>query len=179
MSAPPLQHAPVIDAEFARPITGHAFQRRRAGDMAKKSTKVVAKRPRLEDLKTILESRRAELLRDVQYRIRDARSDAIGDREVLDAAESSEVDVQREIGFALTQMKAETLNRIDIALRRIEEGNYGNCLECGEEISETRLRVLPFAVRCRECEATREGTDRRERSMAYRGSSAPFIDLSS
>src|SRR5207253_6399364 len=85
---------------------------------------------RLRDLNTILESRRSELMHDVQHKIRDVRSEGITDRDVLDTAESSEVDTQDDIEFALIQMKAETLNKIDAALRRIDEGSYGDCSEC-------------------------------------------------
>ena len=146
--------------------------------MLKKTSTAVAKARRLDDLRTRLEIRRAELAREVQDRIRDVRSEGIGDRDVLDAAESSEIDIQDDIGVALIQLKAETLKKIDTALRRIEEGDYGDCVECGGEIAEARLHALPFAVRCRGCEAVREAADRRERSMAYRGSSALFADLS-
>lgn len=147
--------------------------------MLRRNTTAVAKARRLDDLRAILESRRAELSEDVHGRIRDVRSEGIGDRDVLDAAESSEIDIQDDIGFALIQLKAETLKKINTALRRIDEGDYGDCFECGAEIAEARLRALPFAVRCRDCEAIHETTDRRERSMASRGSSALFVDLSS
>ena len=76
--------------------------------------------------------------------------------EVLDAVESSEADIQEDIEFALIQMKSETLNKINDALVRLEQGNYGNCFDCGEEIAEKRLRALPFAVRCKDCEEARE-----------------------
>ena len=90
---------------------------------------------------------------------------------MLDEGESSEIDIQGDIELALIQMKAETLNSIDAALHRIEEGNYGYCFECGGEIAEARLRALPFAVRCRGCEEVREGIDHRERwSVQRRGS---------
>ena len=141
-----------------------------------KRTSTAVKSPRLDDLRTMLEGRRAQLVHEVQDRIRDVRSDGIGDRDVVDAAESSEVDVQDEIGFALIQLKTETLKMIETALRRIEEGDYGDCYECGEEIAEARLRALPFAVRCRDCEAVREAIDRRERLTAYRGPSALFAE---
>jgi DnaK suppressor protein len=147
--------------------------------MRKGTTTTVAKARRLEDFRAILESRRAELSQDVEVRIRDVRSEGIGDRDVLDAAESSEIHIQDDIGFALIQLKAETLNKINTALRRIDEGDYGDCFECGGEIAEARLRALPFAVRCRDCEAIHETTDRRERLMASRGSSALFVDSSS
>jgi DnaK suppressor protein len=75
-------------------------------------------------------------------------------------------------------MKAETLNRIDEALRRLEEGTFGYCFECGEEINEKRLRALPFAVRCKDCEAAREVKQQRERLMAQRrGAASLFIDM--
>ena len=82
---------------------------------------------------------------------------------MLDAAETSEADIQDDIEFALIQMKAETLNKIEEALRRLEEGTFGYCFECGEEISERRLRALPFAVRCKDCEEARELAQQRER----------------
>lgn len=147
--------------------------------MRKGTTTTVARARRLEDFRAILESRRAELSQDVEVRIRDVRSEGIGDRDVLDAAESSEIDIQDDIGFALIQLKAETLNKINTALRRIDEGDYGDCFECGGEIAEARLRALPFAVRCRDCEAIHETTDRRERLTASRSSSALFVDSSS
>jgi DnaK suppressor protein len=144
------------------------------------STKGATKRTRRNELKTILESHRRELATEVQERMRDVRSEGPAERDVLDPAESSEINVQDEIGFALMSMKAEMLNQITAALRRIEEGNYGDCFECGEEIAEARLRALPFAVRCRDCEQSHEATEQRERSMAqHRGSPALLLDLRS
>ena len=126
----------------------------------------------------MLENRRRELVTEVQGRIRDVRADGNREREVLDQGESSEVDIQEDIEFALIQMKSETLNKIDAALRRLEDGSYGDCFECGDEISEARLRALPFAVRCKECEETRESAEQRERMLARRGSSAFLFDSS-
>ena len=98
---------------------------------------------------------------------------------MLDQGESCEVDIQEEIGFALIEMKAETLNKIDAALRRLAEGTYGACFECGDEIAKARLGALPFAVRCKDCEEARETAEQRERSMAQgRGASVPFYDRS-
>ncbi len=126
----------------------------------------------------MLENRRRELVTEVQGRIRDVRADGSRERDVLDTGESSEVDIQEDIEFALIQMKSETLNKIDAALRRLEDGSYGDCFECGEEISQARLRALPFAVRCKECEETRESAEQRERMLARRGSSAFLFDSS-
>ena len=134
---------------------------------------------RYNELKKMLEDRRRELMSEVQGRIRDVRTDSSKDREVLDQGESSEVDIQEDIEFALIQMKSETLNKIDAALRRLDDGSYGDCFECGDEISEARLRALPFAVRCKDCEEARETAEQRERAQARKsGSSALFFDMS-
>ncbi len=134
---------------------------------------------RYNELRKMLEDRRRVLMSEVQGKMRDVRSSEGKDREVLDQGESSEVDIQEDIEFALIQMKSETLNKVDAALRRLEENTYGNCFECGDEISEARLRALPFAVRCKDCEEARETAEQRERMIARRsGSSALFFDMS-
>jgi DnaK suppressor protein len=152
-----------------------------AGTMARtKSTKTSAKTSRYDELKKMLEDRRRQLMSDVQGRIRDVRGEGSKDREVLDQGESSEVDIQDDIEFALIQMKSETLNKINEALRRLDEGTYGNCFECGDEVAEARLRALPFAVRCKDCEEARETAEQRERMLAQRrGASALFFDMQS
>ena len=145
----------------------------------KSTTKTSAKTSRYNELKKMLQDRRRQLMSDVQGRIRDVRGEGSKDREVLDQGESSEVDIQDDIEFALIQMKSETLNKINEALRRLDEGTYGNCFECGDEVAEARLRALPFAVRCKDCEEARETAEQRERMLAQRrGSSTLFFDMS-
>ena len=134
--------------------------------MAKTAT--TAKRSRSDELRKMLEDRLYELRRDVHGRMRDARVDSFNERQVIDQGETSELDIQGELEFALIQMKAETLNQIEAALRRLDEGTYGCCFECGSEIAATRLRALPFAVRCKDCEEIRELAEQRERNAAQR-----------
>ena len=137
---------------------------------------------RYEDLKKILEDRRREIVTEVQGRMRDVRAEGSTAKlnEVFDAGESSEADIQEDIELALIQMKSETLQRINEALTRLDEGKYGYCFECGEEIAEQRLRALPFAVRCKDCEEAREMAQQRERLASQRrGASSLFYDMSS
>jgi hypothetical protein len=68
---------------------------------------------RNHELKKILEDRRRELMHNVQGRIRDARADIGKEGQVLDEGDSSEANIQGDIEFALIQMQAETLNKID------------------------------------------------------------------
>ena len=123
-----------------------------------------------DKLKNMLEERSRELVDEVQWKIRDARNDSSKEHEVLDEGESCEVDFQAEIGFALLQIKVETLKAIDATIRRLGDGTYGLCVECGGEIHDARLRALPFAVRCRECEEARETAAQRARPASRRGS---------
>jgi DnaK suppressor protein len=146
---------------------------------SKKASKTETPRGRYVELKRILEERRREILAQVQEKMRDVRAEGgIGEGQgVLDAAESSEADIQDDIEFALIQMKSETLHRIEEALMRLDEGSFGNCFECGDEISERRLRALPFAVRCKDCAEARELAERRERAMSQRRSSGIMLDM--
>jgi len=134
---------------------------------------------RYAELKGILEERRREILSEVQEKMRDVRAEgASGEGQgVLDAAETSEADIQDDIEFALIQMKSETLHKIEEALFRLEESTFGYCFECGDEISERRLRALPFAVRCKDCEEAREVAERRQRQQSQRRSAGFLIDL--
>ena len=142
------------------------------------ATKIETRSSRYAELRKMLELRRQQLLSEVQDKMRDVRADGGRERDVLDQGESSEVDSQDDIELALIQMKSETLNKVNQALRRLEDGLYGNCFECGDEIAAPRLRALPFAVRCKDCEEARETAVQRERLLAQRrGSSALFSDM--
>src|SRR5262245_59333112 len=138
-------------------------------------------RSRYLELKQMLEDRRLEIEAEVKGKMRNVRSDSSWGgkmNEVLDDVESSEADIQEDLEFALIQMKSETLNKINDALVRLEQGDYGYCFECAEEIAEKRLRALPFAVRCKDCEEAREAAEQKARHLASRrGGSSLFLDV--
>ncbi|MBP1635753.1 MAG: dksA [Acidobacteria bacterium] len=151
-------------------------------EATKKKKKTEAGKARYDELKEMLEERRSQILSQVHEKIRDVRTENVSGKvnTVLDPGESSEAGIQEDIEFALIQMKAETLHKINEALERLEEGAYGNCFECGEEISRQRLRALPFAVRCIDCEEARETAQKRERMLSQRSAaSALYFDMSS
>lgn len=53
---------------------------------------------------------------------------------------------------ALGAQTIKKLQAIDAALLRIEQSKYGKCIKCGKEISEDRLKSLPYAIKCVECQ---------------------------
>jgi len=112
-----------------------------------------AERNRYLLLKGILEDRR----REIHEKLRSLREAIPSDTpEVTDAEEQSVNDFVQDVDLALMQMKTETLKKIDQALIRLEEGTYGVCQECEREIAPPRIRALPFAALCRDCQAETE-----------------------
>src|SRR5688572_1084928 len=112
-------------------------------------------RKRYEVLNRMLQDRQAE----IQTKLRSLRQVLPAEvAQVRDAEEQSMEEFVLGMDFALMEMESETLRKIDEAIRRLGEGSYGACRECDEEISEARLRALPFANLCRDCQAEEEET---------------------
>jgi DnaK suppressor protein len=111
-------------------------------------------------LKTMLEERR----REIQEKLRSLRESIPADApDVRDVEEQSVDDFVQEVDLALMQMKSETLKKIDQAMSRLEDGTYGRCQECDADISAARLKALPFAALCRDCQEDVESRVRAER----------------
>ena len=63
-------------------------------------------------------------------------------------AETASVTIDREIDYSLEENEARVLAAIDAALGRIDDGTYGKCERCGNEIEPERLEALPWATLC-------------------------------
>jgi DnaK suppressor protein len=127
--------------------------------------KQVDHRERYQALKAMLEDRR----HDIQQRLRSLRETLPAQlAEVKDAEEQSVSDFVQDVELALMEMKSETLGQIDEAIRRLETGAYGTCANCGREISEARLKALPFATLCLECQEAEEEARTAERAQEPR-----------
>src|SRR4029450_13166360 len=110
-------------------------------------------RERYRILKAMLEARRDE----IQTKLRSLRETLPAQvLEVKDAEEQSVQDFVQDVELALMEMKSETLGQIDEAIRRLEAGTYGTCANCGREVAEARLKALPFATLCLECQEMQE-----------------------
>lgn len=58
------------------------------------------------------------------------------------------VTVNREIDYSLGENSEQVLADIDAALKRIDDGTYGICTQCGKQIGEERLEAMPWASLC-------------------------------
>jgi DnaK suppressor protein len=115
----------------------------------------------------------AEELGAIRNRLTDKRK--VLWEEILDDLESEATDEHRNVidiikengdmaleelrestAFLLIEHRHHELTMIEEALERIEKGEYGRCLDCKRQISPERLEALPYAVRCRNCQAENE-----------------------
>jgi len=90
--------------------------------------------------------------------LKELRAQSSGD--LIDAALDS---VQDEISSQLAEVESRELARIENALERMRQGEYGVCETCGTNIPMARLNALPYATLCIRCqrEAEREGSPSR------------------
>jgi DnaK suppressor protein len=107
---------------------------------------------RLDEIKKILLQMKAETLNEISKSVKSTSNVPSGEPsgDIYDQA-SSERD--RELGLLLGDREREKLKNIDEALLRFEEGEYGICEECGDEIPIGRLKVMPFARYCVKCKS--------------------------
>jgi DnaK suppressor protein len=69
-----------------------------------------------------------------------------------DEVDEIQANERREIGFATRELLVERVNRIAAALERLDAGEYGLCVECGEGIAPARLQALPEVLTCVRCQ---------------------------
>ena len=118
------------------------------------------KKKDLDKFKKILAEEKQKILRHLEE-----LSDS-AETELTPSAAGDPVDIASlEINqAALTKIgKRETylLKKIDIALDKIENGTYGECESCGEEISPARLMARPVAQLCIDCKTEQENQERK------------------
>jgi DnaK suppressor protein len=123
------------------------------------------------EMKAILIKMKEDALDEINKTMKSGANAVTGEPsgDIYDQA-SSERD--RELGLLLSDREREKLANIDEALMKIDDGEYGICEECEEEIPLGRLKVLPFARFCVKCKSDIEKqqaqTKRFEDERAYR-----------
>ena len=103
-----------------------------------------------EDIRLMLLQIRKELLQDVSQTMR-AESDHLK-FDIGDFYDHASMDRDRELALMLADREREKLTLVDDALKRIENGTYGICESCEEEIDKERLAAMPFTKLCLSCQ---------------------------
>lgn len=142
--------------------TGTASTIRASAGTARRRTGVSAVEEKASEK---LKSLRENLLRYRKRAIEEAKAEISRfikgeSRQIVDTAldegDLSRIDISEDLNIRKLAAHKEKLNKIDEALRKLQEGTYGICEDCGDEISEERLKVIPFAIYCLECKEKRE-----------------------
>ena len=71
---------------------------------------------------------------------------------VLHMADVATDMYDREFNLGLASNEREVLNKIDAALKKITDGSYGACAECGKNIPQLRLKAIPYVATCLKCQ---------------------------
>ena len=109
---------------------------------------------KLEQFRKQLETRQQELRRTVTRTEEDGRiADAEAAQDIADRAANS---YTKEFLFSQSNNDRQLLNMINSALERIREGNFGECISCGNEINAKRLEAVPWTRYCIACQERME-----------------------
>jgi len=73
-----------------------------------------------------------------------------------DLGDLATLNIIEDKGLVFADMRRKEIEALDDAIRRLDEGSYGSCVECGREIDLERLKVMPFADACVECKGRSE-----------------------
>lgn len=113
----------------------------------------------LNEVRVRLEQKQRELqgeIAHIQARSPFTSTSAPSFEEVEDRGEAARDMVEREDELSLLRNQQRLLERVELAVKRLDEGTYGLCSECGQPIAQQRLQALPWATRDIACEEKRE-----------------------
>jgi DnaK suppressor protein len=109
-----------------------------------------------------------EAIKGIRARLEQERASLLGDIETLSADNQTQQDdagignhvaddatevFTRERNLALRSNAQDLLAQVDAALDRLDQGSYGICARCGNEIAAERLDALPYAIYCISCQS--------------------------
>ncbi|HET8659865.1 MAG TPA: TraR/DksA family transcriptional regulator [Micromonosporaceae bacterium] len=141
---------------MAKPAETKTAASRTATKAAAKSTRTVAE---TEKIRAALAGRREELrseydqtLAEIAELQRDRLTDSAGD----DQADTGTKTFEREQEISLANNILERINQVERALERLDDGSYGWCERCGNQIPVERLAAFPSATLCVSCKQLEE-----------------------
>jgi len=121
----------------------------------------------MKSIKEMLLKMRSDLTQEISRRSKVTTEPGMQDiGDILDLVSEERT---RELDIILTDREKRKLLQIDDALDKIEDNTYGQCEECGIKIPRARLKVLPFAKYCVECQEKNEREEKYTREEPEEG----------
>lgn len=133
---------------------------------------VAAPDQKWQEIRLILEKLKEDTLREIRKSVKNGTEAVAAIEPGGDIYDQASSERDRELGLLLGDREREKIHSIDEALLRIDEGEYGICEECDEDIPIGRLKAMPFTRHCVKCKSDLEKlqaqTKRVEEERAYR-----------
>ena len=107
----------------------------------------------------LLNERKQELLNEAEKTV-DGMN---GDSNFPDPTDRATLESDRNFTLRIRDRERKLIAKIDEALRRLEDGSYGVCEECGETIGTARLKARPVTTLCIDCKSAQEVGERKNR----------------
>lgn len=114
----------------------------------------------LEYFRKVLQSQLDSLNKDAQQTVNKISHD---DEVYADWTDVASVETDKTLQLRIRDRERMLMTKVEEAIRRIEDGTFGECEHCGEEITESRLRARPVTTLCIECKSELEGTEHKYR----------------
>jgi DnaK suppressor protein len=108
--------------------------------------KLKMSKTKFNDVRRVLEAKRSELLNGISDR------NEIRIENAAEEFDRLQQQLNREVAIRNLDRESRLLKDVQAALGRLEEGTFGVCLRCEEEIPEKRLKALPWAAYCVPCQ---------------------------
>lgn len=125
-----------------------------------------------QEIRMILEKLKEDTLREIRKSVKKGTEAVAAIEPGGDIYDQASSERDRELGLLLGDREREKIHSIDEALLRIDDGEYGICEECDEDIPLGRLKAMPFTRHCVKCKSDLEKlqaqTKRVEEERAYR-----------
>jgi DnaK suppressor protein len=93
-------------------------------------------------------------------------SDSIRIQQVADPADMTQDAAERDVAVQILERESALVRQLRWAIDRIDDGSYGFCLQCEEEIAPKRLKAIPWAELCISCQESADGLGRRNEGVS-------------
>ena len=114
-----------------------------------------------QQLRRLLKDKRTALAQALGHR------DEISVVRAADVIDAMQLSQERSIAVESLDLETHLLRQVDAALARMDEGTYGTCLHCEDQIPEKRLRALPWAILCLGCQERHVRQNPRRSAMPF------------
>ncbi len=114
--------------------------------------------PTLQHFRKKLEEARVQFSREAARKAKSGR-EAGADLAAADVVDRAVSTYARELNFSQSENETQLLQMVNAALQRIDDGTYGECLNCGKEIGLKRLQAVPWTHLCIDCQQKAEEID--------------------